>query len=213
MNQHEVLANIRRAYRYVVAYERRVLDTIDVFDEALRARSFERASPHRTPLHTSFPKKDYAPEHWTWDNVPNYACRYQWRSGEANTAGSCWVLLDHVADTSFEQRRLTVPGEPDPLDSLEPVEATRSILRALVVSFAAPLDPKVYAAWWGTLLTRHFRLSMAELLVSEPTAQPERIDAPPLTLVRHCVDLAELTDPESLRLRFLDPLLSAIPVS
>ncbi len=133
MNEPEdVLATVRRAYRYVVAYERRVLDAIARVDDVLRDRGFE-PEKYAYPIHTEAPTKRQVLTNWAWNAVPNYARRFKWLFGEENAAGSCWVLVDHVADTAFEKRRITRPGEPQPLgDDLVPVESSRSVLRWFV---------------------------------------------------------------------------------
>lgn len=204
------LETIRRAYRYVVAYERRVIDSIALVDEALRGRAFERYGKSRS-LHTEWPSRSKVLDKWAWDNVPNYARRFEWRRGEENTAGSCFVIVDHVADTSFENRVLDGRGgEPDPLEDLEPAAASRSILRWIAVSFAGPLPTKLYNEKWGILLAQHFGTGTSPLRISEPVPEPHRREAAPLTLVTHCIDLAELTNADALRARFIEPLLTSI---
>lgn len=112
MSGPNVLETIRQAYRYIVAYERRVIDAIAAVDTELRSRQFERYG-RSVSLHTEWPSRSKALEKWAWDNVPNYARRFQWTSGKPNAAGNRWVVLDHIADTSFENRRLDVPkGRP-----------------------------------------------------------------------------------------------------
>ncbi len=210
MTETEVLANIRRAYRYVVAYERRVLDAVDIVDEVLRGSGFDRANPHRTPLYNSFPTKGYAPQHWTWDNVPNYACRYQWNTGEPNAAGNRWVLVDHIADTAFERRQLAVGGEPDPLSDLEPVEAARSILRWHAITFSDALPPPLYRRSWNNLLAEHYGVPATQLMFSEPLVEPHPRVVAPLALTTHCIDLGELKDGSALRTLFVEPLVTCL---
>ncbi len=99
------IATIRQAYLYIAAYERRILDSVDVVDEAVREAGFERKRPHRwSPIYSGFPARAYAPELPVWNNLPNFAMRYQWLVGEPNTAGNRWILMDHVADTAAERR-------------------------------------------------------------------------------------------------------------
>lgn len=205
------LATIRRAYRYIAAYERRVLDAVDAVDEELRELGFERKKPHRwSPLYNSFPSRTYAPEHWVWDNLPNYAMRYQWISGAPNAVGSRWTLLDHVADTAFELRRIAEPGEPNPLEDLAPVEESRSVLRWQTIEFEDSLPEKTYNLSWNKLLETQLGNSISDRRVTTPTASPVVTRTAPLKHAVHCVDIASLTDPDSLRKLFVAPLLGML---
>ncbi|HBQ12816.1 MAG: hypothetical protein RLP09_26385 [Sandaracinaceae bacterium] len=205
------LTQIRRAYRYIAAYERRVLDAIDVLDEAVRELGFERNRPYRwMPLYSAFPSRSYAPESWVWDGLPNYAMRYQWREGEPNTPGSRWVLADHVADTSFESRRTTESGEPSPLDDLAPAESSRSVLRWHMIRFEGSIPDKVYNASWDKLMETQLGSPASERRLDTPTPEPRTTRVPPLVHTLHCVDIAALTQPESLRELFVDPLVELL---
>lgn len=208
MSESDPLATIRQAYRYVVAYERRVLDAIDNVDQALQEAGFVRDTPYRwQPLYTSFPSRAWAPDHWAWDHVPNYACRYVWLAGEKNAAGSRAVLLDHVADTAFEFQRLTSGGPPDPLAA---TTGARSILRWVYIEFAGPLPAPEYNRSWNELLARQCKKPAHELLPREPSGEPTRVEAPPLTLTTACLDLATLTDESALESLLVSPLVKLV---
>ena len=90
------------------------------------------------------------------------------------------------------------------------MEASRSILRWFAVSFSGPLPTETYNRTWGNLLAEHFGTGTSPLRISEPLPEPHRREAPPLTLTTHCIDLAELTDPDALRVRFVDPLVAVL---
>ena len=53
MSDPNVLETIRQAYRYIVAYERRVIDAIAAVDTELRSRQFERYG-RSVSLHTEW---------------------------------------------------------------------------------------------------------------------------------------------------------------
>lgn len=207
MTEPDVLDTIRRAYRYVVAYERRVLDSISAVDQALLERGFD-GERKREPLYTSFPSRRHSLEHWAWDNVPTYACRYSWCSGQPNTEGNRWVLVDHVADSAFEAEIVASGSSPDPLAGID--APSQSILRWAIVSFADALPSGLYNRTWRDLLTRHFGDGKADPCLTGLLGVPQRREKPPLSLVTHCIDIASLTDASALRERFLDPLLEEL---
>lgn len=205
------LATIRRAYRYVVAYERRILDAFASIDEVVRDAGFVRNTPHRWhPVHRAFPSRDWPTERWAWDNVPLYAARFTWLAGEPNTAGTRYVLVDHVADTSFEEKRLEDRTEPDPLDGLLPAEAARSILRWGVVELARPVAPAFWRLGWGELLSKHLAVPVTQVFPTAPTAEPLRRERDGLRLTSWCLDLATVEEATTLDTGFLAPLREAL---
>jgi hypothetical protein len=209
MSEPDVLETIRRAYRYIVAYERRMLDTVRMVDEVVLAAGLERRVPYRwDTLYREFPSRTFAPDRWAWDGIPNYACRYQWLAGTANTAGNRWVLLDHVADTTFEADRLASDKELDPL--MPRRSDARSVIRWIHLVFAAPIDNKVYSTPWTQTLATHFKRPFQEIVRSEPTLEPVFIDTNPLKMWGHCVEIAELTGEAAIQERLLAPLKKSL---
>ena len=208
---NDPLETIRRAYRYVVAYERRILDAVDVVDEALRKYDFEQHTPYRwLPIYNSFPSRKFAPESWAWDNFPNYAMRYRWISGEPNALGSRWVLLDHIADTAYERRRHDHRDEPDPLVDLgDPAEST-SVVRWHLVTFTEPLPKRTYDLSWNDLLATSLGRPASDFLPSVATRSSLKFDSEMISLRTHCIEVSELSDSEALNKQLLVPLLKAI---
>lgn len=205
------LATIRRAYRYVVAYERRMLDAFARIDEAVRDAGFVRDTPYRwRPMYRSFPSRDWPADRWAWDHVPLYAARLVWIAGEKNTAGSRYVLVDHVADTAFEAKRLQDRSEPEPLDGLAAPEDARTILRWHVVELAAPVPDALWNMDWHGLLAKHFGVPVSALLPVNETPEPVRRDQGAVRLTSWCLDLATVDDPAALGARFVEPLRAAI---
>lgn len=204
MNQ---LETIRRAYRYVVAYERRILDTISRIDSVIHEAGFERWMPERwTPLYRAFPSRSWSPDRWAWDNVPCYAVRYKWVKGAANTAGTRYVLVDHIADTAFEKKRLSDKNEPDPLEDLPPPDSVRSVLRWHVIEQDEPMPDAIWNLQWHDLIAKRSRISVAEFSLSEPTLSPVKREGSGLRTWTSCVDIASLDTPESLDANFINPL-------
>jgi hypothetical protein len=205
------LATIRRAYRYVVAYERRILDVVSRVDDALLAAEFERKTPHRWyPLYTSFPSRDWPLEHWVWDRVPGYACRFEWLRGQPNRPGTRYVLADHVADTAFEDARRAGRGEPEPLASLESADASRSVLRWMLIELHAALPDELWRLSWRELLCKHFSVDQKSVFVNQSTEQPLRLTSDAVTVTAACVDLQALDDAKDFDDRFVQPLVKVL---
>jgi len=205
------LATIRRAYRYVVAYERRVLDTITQIDESVREGGFERVKPHGwSPLYRAFPSKSWSADSWAWDNVPNYICRYSWERGEQNTVGAIRVLVDHVADSAFEAKILSRVGLPelDPLTELGEPEKSRSLLRCLVVETVAPLPAATWKLYWHQIFAAEFSVPALNVL-QPPTAIAHRESAG-LRLTVSTVDLESFEDGATITERLLAPLRDVV---
>lgn len=202
------LATIRRAYRYVVAYERRVLDAITNVDKTVREAGF---IPHRWwPLYRAFPSHNWAPDRWAWDHIPCYAFRVKWHIGASNTAGNKYVLVDHVADTAFEQKRLGDSVEPDPLDGLAPETESRSILRWFTIELNAPLPDNIWRLDWPILLAKQLNVSIADVFPNAETLSPLRRSAGPLETAALCVDLSKMLQPQDLDEQFITPLRAVI---
>lgn len=205
------LATIRRAYRYVVAYERRILDALTRVDEAVSGLGFVRRTPHRWwPLYTSFPSRDWPAKSWAWDHVPCYAARFQWTNGDDNAAGTRYLLVDHIADTAFEAKRLADKSEPEPLQGLPAAEDSRTILRWLVLELAAPVPPALWKLQWNDFFARNFGVTASSLLPATETATPARREANGVTLIAWCTDLATVDGPDAFGARCIEPLVGVL---
>lgn len=201
------LATIRRAYRYVVAYERRILDAVDRVDETAQEAGFERNTPHRwRPLYRDFPSRAWAPDQWAWNNVPIFACRYEWLRGTPNTLGNRYLLLDHIADSAFESKHLSEPlRELDPLHDLGEAQASRSLLRWNVIEVTSVFAPARWNVDWPTLLSRELGIRAADVFPREPIETIRR-QSSALLVDTGCVDLESLDSPETFVQRVLDPV-------
>ncbi|MBN2194924.1 MAG: hypothetical protein JW751_19055 [Polyangiaceae bacterium] len=118
MTQQTGLDTIRTAYRYVTAYQRRVLDIVGLLDDSLGEIGFgyqqwatesSGAVEKRLPL-----------DGWSWDFLPLMDFRVRWSkdSPEENKAGAAWLWLRHVADTGLEAFRGNRNIEPDGLGEI-----------------------------------------------------------------------------------------------
>ncbi|WP_044240347.1 hypothetical protein [Chondromyces apiculatus] len=105
------LADVRRAYRLLQVYHRRVCDLLQTFDEAVTAQGL--AFVDWGPLNVyRLPKRRkpfFRPEIWAWDLTPAYQVRCTW---EQSTKGHArCVIVEVIADTGYTTVN---DGEPDP---------------------------------------------------------------------------------------------------
>jgi hypothetical protein len=208
------LSTIRRAYRYVVAYERRILDMMARIDVAVLEAGFERRVPHRWyPLYRAFPSRDWPADSWAWDNVPLYVSRFQWISGAPNQPGTRYVIVDHIADTAFEERpKAPRAVEPDPLTGLEPAESSRTLLRWSVVSVEQAIDEQVWRLPWADCLTKILGAPVAQLFPTRPTPSVVRFEAQTLKLLSCAIDLSDIENASDVDDRFIAPLRTALVI-
>lgn len=205
------LATIRRAYRYVTAYERRVLDAFEHVDAVAKGAGYSRNMPYRwQPLGRNLPSRDWAPEHSSWDFIPLYAARFQWLRGEPNKPGSRFLCVDHIADTAFEEWQRQHAGAPEPLEGLGAPESSRSVLRWLVVAVDASLPAGLWNEQWHALLPKHTKQPVQQFFPNEESVETLAHESKALRTRARCVDLANVEGLASLRARFLQPLAEAL---
>jgi len=203
------LATVRTAYRYVVAYERRVLDGAAAIREAIVELDYQFEG--WSPLRRAFPSRNNFPaDRWAWDNIPMYAVRFRWNRGgrKENQGGNSWFFLDHVADTAFEEPRRS--GEPDPLTTLRDASESTSVFRARWLKFHEPVSEAHWALSWDDLVGREFGCPTAEVWPLEVTTQPSERRNAALTAGGHVVAIDDLESPEHFNARLVEPVVAAL---
>ncbi len=119
---------VRRSFREVYSFQRRIFDRLSELSDALARLSieFDRWDPsyHSRPARSSseFFRRNY----WAWDFLPGFHLTLMWQSLASQGATVRGVVLMIETDTGFRK-----PGdhrEPDPKDFV-PAEDTHSELR------------------------------------------------------------------------------------
>ena len=125
-NMHALLADVRRAHRLVVAYNRRLLDLLRLTADAL-----QDDHPELTHLGwSSYPFTKLQPKHdptagkWAWDFTPLAFADVYWGTAAKPQAGAILVGVRHTLDTGLVKDG---KREPDPV-SMEPTETTSTVL-------------------------------------------------------------------------------------
>lgn len=132
------LEDVRRAYRLVYAYQRRIQDLLTVIDRHLTKAGlpFVQWAPlfFRAPVRS---RKKFFERKWAWDLLPAYAFWCAWETPKDSKALSRRVALSVVADTGFPEGPAS---EPDP-DRFPGAAESRSQLQlSLFSSDAARID-------------------------------------------------------------------------
>ena len=136
------LIDVRRAYRLLHAYHRRLCDLLEIVDERLAKTGFEfdRWQPHHAALPAKASKRFFASDRWAWDLAPSYQLQCEWIA--TSTKLTRRVVIIAVADTGFDD---SCDGEPDP-EHFGQVEGATSEL-GLGLWTADSQKPAWGAAW------------------------------------------------------------------
>jgi hypothetical protein len=211
MTDIDHLATVRQAYRYVVAYERRVLDAITVVHEAVETLGFEFGG--WASRLTTFPKKTRFTGHdWAWDNHPLYNAQLRWALGGrlGNAAGNVWLFVEHVADTGFEAAYQTSRAELNPLADLQSVSECDSLLRARWLRFDAPVNERLWHKSWEQLLEAHFNKKITELWPVAPVAAPSMTAHDGVRTGGLVISIGSIGGPEAFRSGFVEPVVGVL---
>lgn len=181
-----VLTDVRRAYRLVVSFQRRMNEVFHAVHELLQKDGLEFKLwwpyHHNPPLKHNKPQ--FQPQTWAWDLFPGLCMTSEWRDDAGPVVRRVWMALE--TDTALADAK-TRGGQPEPT-SFGPVEDSRTELWfGLYTADATPLD-------WDVVWKE-------ELEARWKTAKDKPID---WTLGRisgtyecFCVPVQELTSPDA----------------
>jgi hypothetical protein len=113
----EALVEVRRSYRVVVAFQRRINEIFHRFHLKMSdaGLSFVEWYPVRNNAPGRSKNIQFAPHKWAWDLFPGYSLQAVWRQ---DGPPAVQVILSLVTDTGWKKPS---SGEPDPRD-FGPVE-------------------------------------------------------------------------------------------
>lgn len=128
MTQEELadaLHDVRRAYRLVYAYQRRITDVIGAIGEVVHRHDIPFIG--WSPVHNAPPVKTgkmfFERGKWAWDMLPLYAVHCEWHDPNPRKGFRRRVAVAALADTGFVKEG----REPDPSD-FEAAASSRSTL-------------------------------------------------------------------------------------
>lgn len=188
------LTDVRRAFRLVYAYQRRVSDLLAELSATLDANGlqFHEWSPHLYGPPTRSGTEFFRADRWAWDMLPGYSPRCEWRS-EAAMVVVRRVVMVVRADSGFRSQY----GEPDPQGFVPAEDATSDLKIGLWRASTKVED------WEAAVKAVHALPDVFD--GKEHTARVGAVEVAYRLLV---VDLADLPDAGAVRTKLLDPLTS-----
>ncbi len=185
------LTDVRRAFRLVYAYQRRLFDLYAEVDAVLLEKGL--AFDQWGAVFNAPPPRKGTPffrNRWAWDMLPGYAVGSFWADEKPRKGLRRRFLLQALADTG----RTFSGAEPDPVQ-FEAVEESRSALRMARWTTTAG-SPDWNGAW--------------QMVSSKDWSWKGRatveLDGATYTYEYEERDLTELVDPAAVRALLLDPL-------
>jgi len=135
------LVDVRRAYRLLHAYHRRLQDLLHTTHDFLMNDNFQ--FEHWSPINVSrLPQstKPFFGSHWAWDMTPGYQVECVWRRSKEKASHK--IHVHAIADTGYDA---SAEGEPNPA-TFESAETSRSEIRVGLYR-ARTKKPDWGAAW------------------------------------------------------------------
>ena len=151
----EMFVALRKAHRFVVAYNRRLLNAAQKLNNIMVESGFNDGS--FKPIFTaSAPGPKSWKGRWAWDSSPLLAPRFSWIKGPTNKPGHKVVFVEHIADTGLSS--YSGNTEPDPLNLKPPEEANSIwIVRWLhMTARAVPFPDDLWRQYWHDIIPKHF---------------------------------------------------------
>lgn len=185
------LTDVRRAYRLIHAYQRRLWDLLRVVDHDLAQAGlkFKRWMPMQVSTPPQ-PKTRFFVERWSWDFLPAYevGCEWQGKSVDAKAIRRVFVIA--AADSGYDNQ---AQGEPDP-STFEPVEASTTQLRVGLWT-ASMTSPNWGEAW-----------EKVEDDAREGETYSLTVKNDIYTYRYHLIDVADLVNEAAVQAKLLQPI-------
>lgn len=185
------LVDVRRAYRLLHAYHRRLQDLLHTTHDFLIKEGFEFESwgpinVARLPQST----KPFFGSHWGWDLTPGYQVQCIWR--RSRDKSSHRIFLHAIADTGYQT---SAEGEPNPA-TFDSAETSRSEIR--VGLYRTGTTEPDWGAAWNLLSVKPDRKNGEEHVVV--------VDKNEYAHRYFDVDLVDLGDENAVREKLLEPI-------
>jgi hypothetical protein len=180
------LVDVRRAYRLLWAYQRRVNDLFHAIDEHLGRHGMRHAGWKPTSFANVPNQAFYRPNKWAWDLFPGFGVQVWWTGTGPHgpVRADAWLYTDD----GFQYTR----GEPDPKSWETSAEQARSKLWLYVATGPAKPD-------WAAL---HAHVETTDLVGAGAFDLPSGA----YRVVCLLAGLEELPDADALHARLLAPV-------
>jgi hypothetical protein len=187
-----VLSDVRRAYRLLQVYHRRLCDLLDSLHDVLAGGglAFDRWEPMNVWRLPKPKTPFFRPEQWAWDLTPAYQVRCAWE--QAAKGRSRRVIVEAIADTGYTA---SDEGEPEP-SAFKDAEQCATELR--VILWTARAKRADWDAAWQKV----------EQIADPNDGESHAVDVDGVEHTCRClrVDVADLVDAQAVREKLLDPV-------
>jgi hypothetical protein len=191
----EALANVRRAYRLVYQYQRRLCDLLQTVDESLSKSGL--AFESWWPEHASRPAQSttsfFQKGKWAWDLIPAYQLHCEWTESHPKGNVARLVGISAVADSGWISGD---DGEPDP-SRFQRTEDCATHLSVGLVTMRGK-NPDWSGAGWPAISPLWAR--------GEGSSRTVKVGGVEYTHRRILVDVAQLTDAAAVESKLLLPI-------
>ncbi|AKT36094.1 hypothetical protein [Chondromyces crocatus] len=118
------LTDVRRAYRLLQVYHRRLCDLLHAIDETLRAEGmeFSRWEPKNVARLPKATKPFFGPDRWAWELTPAYQVECIWDLATKGRARR--VIVEAIGDSGYNP---VDDGEPDPARFMDESQAATEL--------------------------------------------------------------------------------------
>jgi hypothetical protein len=185
------LCDVRRSYRLLQVYQRRLCDLLQLVDGVLAAAGLEFDRWY--PINVARPpraRKPFWSGTWAWDFTPIYQVRCSWEQATKGRARR--VDIDCIADTAYVTNS---EGEPDPSTFKDADQSATELHVGLWTARAKRAD-------WNNAWAQVSQLPDWD----DGGAHAVLVDGVEHTCRVFRVDIADLVDPEAVRAKLLDPI-------
>ncbi len=187
------LAEVRKAYRLLQAYHRRLCDTLAAMNDVLvnGGLKFTCWAPVNVDRLPRGDRPFFVADRWAWDLTPGYWTFSEWK-GENKNGSVAYVRVEAIADTGYDD---SSDGEPNPANFGD-VERSETELR-IELWLAQTSAPNWEAARQGATSSSGMY-----------DGQLRAIEIDRVEYTRQCfhIAIAELVDKAAVQARVVEPL-------
>lgn len=187
------LTDVRRAYRLVQTYQRRLWDLLRGVDDLLSRAGLPFV--RWQPMNVNSPPKPgtrFFVDRWAWDFVPAYQIGCEWQQIETKKKLARRVFVMATADTGYDA---TSEGEPDPA-GFKPAEECATMLR--IGLWTAPTT----SPDWDEAV----RERGGENKLRAGQSHTLNVKGTKYTYMFFLLDVADLVDEVSVKVKLLQPI-------
>jgi len=195
----ELLMDVRRAFRLVHGYQRRLLDALRPAVEAVQEVHPDLRHLETKPFPYAKPMSRHDPTagKWAWDYLPLAHCDMTWATSKRPSDGAVYFGVRHVVDTGFKEER---GREPDSAH-FDPAAECATLIEPVILRVVGEPAHKEWDGLYGASEEGSKYEGWAEPKVHEVVVGGCRVRFGGLR-----VDVADLESADTVRERLVQPV-------